>query len=106
MNWFAWRQQRKQFMLIGVLLALFAALAIPTGLHFWHAYQHTVASCAQNPATPSCSDLNSNLFQTAIDQLLFHLLPLMVVLMPLVLGMFWGAPFLAKEYTEGTNSRS
>ncbi|HEX4775078.1 MAG TPA: ABC transporter permease subunit, partial [Candidatus Saccharimonadales bacterium] len=104
MNWFVWRQHRKQFLIIGIILALYAALIIPTGLHFWHTYQQTLASCAQNPATPSCSDLASNLFQSSLDQALFHLAPVAILFLPLILGMFWGAPFLAKEYTEGTNS--
>jgi ABC-type transport system involved in multi-copper enzyme maturation permease subunit len=103
MNWVAWRQHRKQFLVVGILLVLYAALLIPTGIHFWHAYQQTLSNCAQNPATPSCSDVGGNLFQTNIDQILFHLVPLTVVLIPLILGVFWGAPLLSKEYTEGTN---
>jgi len=104
MNRFAWRQHRKQFLIMGVALALFAALVIPTGLHFWHVYQQALTTCKQNPATPSCGDLSGNLLQSNIDQTLLHLLPLSVILLPLVFGMFWGAPLLAKEYAEGTNS--
>lgn len=104
MNWFAWRQQRRQFLVVGIILVLFAALIIPTGLHFWHTYQQTLASCAQNPANPTCNDLGSNLFQAQLDQILFHLVPLAILFLPMLLGMFWGAPFLAREYNEGTNS--
>ncbi|MGH7157045.1 MAG: ABC transporter permease [Candidatus Saccharimonadales bacterium] len=104
MNWFAWRQHRKQFLVMGVILALFAALTIPTGLHFWHAYQQTLASCAQNPANPTCSDLSSTLFQSTIDQVLFHLVPVAVLFLPVIFGIFWGVPLLSREYSEGTNS--
>lgn len=103
MNWFAWRQHRKQFLIMGIILALFAALVIPTGQHYWHAYQSTLADCRQNPANPTCSDL-TNLFQSNIDQILFKLLPVSVFFLPILFGMFWGAPLLAKEYTEGTNN--
>ncbi len=103
MNWFAWRQHRKQFLVVGIILALYAALLIPTGLHFWHTYQSAVASCAQNPANPSCTDLSGSLFQPTIDQALLHLAPLAILLLPLILGLFWGAPLLSKEYTEGTD---
>lgn len=104
MNWFAWRQSRKQFLVMGVILALYAALIIPTGLHLWHTYQQTLASCAANPANPTCSDLPGNLFQTNTDQILFHLEPVAILFLPVILGMFWGAPFLGKEYADGTNS--
>lgn len=104
MNWFVFRQHRKQFLIFGILLVVFAVLIISTGNHFWHTYQQTLVSCKQNPATPSCSDLAGNLFQTNIDQILLHFVPLSVMLLPLLLGMFWGAPLLAKEYTEGTNN--
>jgi hypothetical protein len=103
MNWFVWRQHRKQFLVMGIILALYAALIIPTGLHFWHAYQQTLASCAQNPATPTCSDLPDTLFQSAIDQILFRLGAVAILFLPALFGMFWGAPLLATEYTEGTS---
>lgn len=35
---------------------------------------------------------------------MMHLEPLAIFFLPLILGMFWGAPLLAKEYTEGTNA--
>ncbi len=104
MNWFVWRQHRKQFLMLGILLAIFAALIVPTGNHFWHTYQQALTTCRQNPATPSCSNLPDNLFQTHTDQILFNLVPVAILFLPAILGMFWGAPLLSKEYTEGTNS--
>ncbi len=104
MNWFVWRQHRKQFLVMGILLVLYAALIIPTGLHFWHSYQNDLTACAQNPATPTCSDLADSLFKSTIDQILLQLEPVAILFLPITLGMFWGAPLLAKEYTEGTNS--
>ncbi len=103
MNWFLWRQHRKNFLVIGILLALYTALVIPTGLHFWHTYQHALTACAQNPADPNCSEPQLGLFQSSTDQLLFHLLPVTILFLPIVLGIFWGAPLLAREYAEGTN---
>lgn len=104
MNWFIWRQHRKQFLTMGVILALFSAIVILSGLHFSHTYHQAVSNCAQNPATPSCNDLPGNLFRSTIDQVLLNLLPLVTLFLPLLLGMFWGAPLLAKEYADGTHS--
>jgi ABC-2 family transporter protein len=103
MNWFVWRQHRKQFLIFGILLAAFAAIIIPTGLNFWHTYQQTLTSCAQNPANPTCSDLPDNLFTSTFDQLILHLEPIAILVLPLIFGVFWGSSFLAKEYDEGTN---
>jgi len=104
MNWLAWRQHRIQFLIFGILLVIYAAVVIPSGLHFWHAYQQMVSSCAHNPANPSCTDIYGNLFRTTTDKLLIGLIPTAVLFLPIILGVFWGAPLLSKEYAEGTNS--
>jgi ABC-type transport system involved in multi-copper enzyme maturation permease subunit len=100
MNWLAWRQHRKQFMIVGIILALFAALMVPTGLNFWHTYQHALATCGK---TNTCDQLNNELFQSSGDGLLMHLVPVAILFMPILLGLFWGVPFLSKEYADGTN---
>ncbi|HSX17369.1 MAG TPA: ABC transporter permease subunit [Patescibacteria group bacterium] len=103
MNWFTWRLHRKQFMIFGVLLALSAALLIPTGIHFWHAYQSALQTCVQNPATPSCSDLPGSLMQSQVDVLIRTTVFAIGLGTPLLLGLFLGSPLIAKEYEEGTN---
>jgi ABC-type transport system involved in multi-copper enzyme maturation permease subunit len=100
MNWLAWRQHRKQFVVAGIFLVLFAAFMIPTGLNFWHTYQHALSTCG---STDTCNQLNGELFQSTIDNLLLHLVPVAIMLIPIVLGLFWGVPLLTKEYAEGTN---
>lgn len=104
MNWFIWRQHRKQLLILGLILLAYGAVVVPTGVHFWHVYQQAVANCAKNPATPICSDLPNNLFQSTIDHLLFRLVPLAILVLPLLLSVFMGAPLIAREYAEGTNS--
>lgn len=100
MNWLAWRQHRKQFMVAGIFLVLFAALMIPTGLHYWHTYQHALSTCGN---TDTCSQVSGELFQGNGDGLILHLVPVSFLLIPIVLGLFWGVPLLAREYTDGTN---
>jgi ABC-type transport system involved in multi-copper enzyme maturation permease subunit len=98
MNWLAWRQHRKQFLVAGIFLALFTALMIPTGLHLWHTYQHALATCG---STDTCSQVRDE-FDNQYG-LIRHLVPVAFLFIPIVLGLFWGVPFLAKEYAEGTN---
>jgi ABC-type transport system involved in multi-copper enzyme maturation permease subunit len=100
MNWLVWKQHSKQFMIAAILLALFAALLIPTGLHYWQVYQHALSTCSQSN---TCDELKVELFQSSIDQALFQLEPFAILILPIVLGLFWGVPLLAREYTEGTN---
>jgi hypothetical protein len=100
MNWLAWRQHRKQFMVAGIFLALFAAFMIPTGLHYWHTYQHALATCG---TTDTCSQVRDELFQGNGNGLILHLVPVAFLFIPIVLGLFWGVPFVTREYAEGTN---
>lgn len=100
MNWLAWRQHRKQFMVAGIFLVLFAAFMIPTGLNFWHTYQQALSTCGK---TDTCDQLSQELFQSQGDGLLLHLVPVAMMFIPILLGLFWGVPFLAREYGEGTN---
>lgn len=103
MNWFAFRQLRKQFLIFGILLAAFAVLLIPTGINYWHTYQHTLASCAQNPANPTCSDLPDNLFTSSADGFIRIAAVLGTFGLPILVGMFLGSPLIAREYEEGTD---
>ena len=103
MNWFVWRQHRKQFMIFGVLLAIFAIFAIFTGNNFWHTYQNALHTCAQNPATPSCSDLQDNLFTSSADGFIRIAVVLATFGLPVLAGLFLGSPLIAREYEEDTN---
>lgn len=105
MNWFAWRQHRKQFLIFGLLFAAFAGLLVPTGIHFWNTYQQALSTCASyaTPADPQgrCDQLSDLLFQG--DGGIFDTVILGAFAGPILLGLFLGAPLLAREYDEGTN---
>lgn len=103
MNWFVMRQHRKQFLIFGVLVAVFAALLIPTGIHYWHTYQQAVATCTQNPATLNCNDLENSLFSTQADAFIRIAVVLGTFGLPVLVGLFLGSPLIAREYEEGTN---
>ena len=103
MNWFAWRQHRRQFMIFGLLLAVFAALLIPTGIQLWHTYQQALTNCALHPALYSCNDLTDTLFTSPTDGFVRIAEVLGTFGLPILAGLFIGAPLFAKEYEEGTN---
>jgi ABC-type transport system involved in multi-copper enzyme maturation permease subunit len=106
MNWLVWRQHKRQFLILGVLLALYAAVAIPMGLHLWHTYQYALEACKK---ADDCSQLSSELFQSGWSNTLnpntngFNPLDLLILTIPLILGVFVGVPLIAREYNDKTN---
>jgi hypothetical protein len=91
-----WRQFRAQaFVGAGVLAVLAAVLAV-TGPHLVQLYNTTVANCT---AKGDCSAATS--FLLGRDRLLQQL-SLVVVVLPAILGIFWGAPLVARELETGT----
>ena len=87
MNWFVWRQYRKQLLLTGAGAVLFALAVSSLGSVTAHAYQQARAAH------------NANFIITGASRYLV----LCGIAAPLLLGLFWGAPLIAKEYEERTN---
>jgi hypothetical protein len=90
MTWLLWRQHRVQLALAAVLLTLFAVPVALTGAHLASALQ----TCR---SSGGCS--GGDLFQgynpiiTLVN---------VTVLVPLVIGVFWGASAVGKELETGT----
>jgi hypothetical protein len=96
MIWLAWRQIRTQvFVVYGVLAVIAVALAV-TGPNLVHLYDTTVVHCAK---VGDCATAQLGLRQT--DRLLQQI-GLLVLVAPALIGMFWGAPLVARELETGT----
>jgi ABC-type transport system involved in multi-copper enzyme maturation permease subunit len=108
MNWLIWKQHRRLFAMLATAIVLYAALAIPTGLHFWDTYQQALASCGKSN---TCDQLSNELFQSAWESNLnpsgpsgaVNVVVLLVLAVPFLLGMFVGVPLITREYSDGTN---
>jgi hypothetical protein len=96
MTWVIWRQYRVTAAIAGAILAAFAVLFLITGLHDaarWHA---ALASCAKNG---TCG----NLAQTvSLDGGPVYALTILTLAVPLLFGMFWGGPAVARERETAT----
>jgi len=79
-------------------LALVATIAGVTGPGLAHLYDTTVATCASNGGF--CSTALSSF--NAHDQLLRLAAQAIPLGLPAILGMFWGAPLVARELESGT----
>ncbi len=94
MIWVAWRQFRTPALVTFGLLAAFAVLVLVTGLHLRDVYSSLGgAHCA---ARSDCTALSGH------EKELAALLGPALLAIPALLGMFWGAPLLARELENGT----
>ncbi len=94
MIWVAWRQFRTQALVTLGLLAAFALLVLVTGLHLHDVYNSLGGA--------HCNARNDCNLLTSHEQPLADLLGPALLAVPALLGMFWGAPLLARELESGT----
>jgi len=102
MIWMTWRQHRKQALFTVIGLAVLAALVVPTGL----AMRNTLVStgldeCIRLVLDNERCNTASRQFTTEYGSL--SLVGLLFVVLPLFIGLFWGAPLVAREVEHGTH---
>jgi hypothetical protein len=95
MTWVTWRQYRFQSMLAAALFAVLAVVLVITGLHAASVWHSALAGCTKDG---SCGSLNISLSNPA-----FVTLVVATSAVPLLPGLFWGAPTVAHELETGTN---
>jgi hypothetical protein len=104
MTWLAWRQLRvPAAATAGVLTVILAALAA-TGPHLADLYNAAgLGSCAGSGNCATAQRIFAdNVKADNLYGLLYFAAIAVVYLMPTVMGMFWGAPLLARELDAGT----
>ncbi len=97
MTWLAWRQHRNQAFFGAAALAALTVLLLITGLQMASQYHSALASCA---ATRTCGDLASTL---SLGDGPLRVLVTLTLAVPALLGLFWGAPLVARELETGTS---
>jgi hypothetical protein len=109
MIWLTWRQHRKQALFTGVGLAVLAALVIVTGLAMRQAFADKgLEGCvramgAGAPAPRDAEACNMALNQFNNQYGTMRLLGVLFLFLPLLVGLFWGAPLVAREAEHGTH---
>jgi hypothetical protein len=98
MTWLVWRQHRNQAYLAAAALAAFAVLLLVTGRQMASQYQSALTSCA---ASHACANLASTLTLGTNPALV--VLVTLTVVVPCLLGVFWGGPLVAREVETGTS---
>lgn len=98
MTWVTWRQYRYQGALATALFAVLAVVLLITGLHAAQVWHSALAGCAKDGTCASLPGSNLSLSNTA-----FTTLVAATSAVPLLAGLFWGAPMVAHELETGTN---
>jgi hypothetical protein len=94
---FSWMQARTQTMAAAGALAVIAIVLAVTGAHLSHLYDTSVTACAARGDCPAA--------RTAFlrnDSTLRAGLGVLVIVVPALIGIFWGAPLAARELETGT----
>jgi ABC-2 family transporter protein len=100
MTWLAWRQHRPQALAGFLALAVVGVYFALVGAQMMHTYNSMgLSRCLVIPAT-TCDEL-TQAFKGRYSYTDF--VGVTFLLMPLFLGMFWGAPLVARELESGTH---
>jgi hypothetical protein len=95
---FSWRQFRTQAVIGGAGLAVLGIILLVTGPHLVSIYDTALAQCRASGG--ASSDCNNPVISTYSK--LQVLATALVLLVPVLIGMFWGAPLVAREIETGT----
>lgn len=93
---FAARQFRTQAVVAGAGLAALGVVVLVTGPHLFHLYDLTVAGCTGQTCGAATTVLGHQ------DRLLQQILGILLLIVPALIGIFWGAPLAARELESGT----
>ncbi|WP_283136627.1 hypothetical protein [Rhizohabitans arisaemae] len=99
MIWLTWRQHRGQILTTAGFLLALGALLLVSGLQGYR-ISESLRNCSD-----SAGDL-CTVFVTEIDGLyqgVYQVYGWMPLLIPALIGAFWGAPLLAREFERGTD---
>jgi hypothetical protein len=95
MTWLVWRQYRAQAAIASVLLAAVAAVILVDGFQIASHWHSIIVSCAGSTA---CLQQQGPLVNGVVSDL-----PYISLIVPVVLGMLWGAPLVAHELETRTS---
>jgi hypothetical protein len=101
MIWLTWRQLRTSAIVAFGLLVAVALTAALTGPHLLHLYDTAVAHCGRYN---DCGSAETEFLRN--DHFLQAVLPPLLLVAPVLIGIFWGAPLLARELETGTSKLS
>lgn len=107
MIWLTWRQHRKQALFTAIALAVLAALMVPTGLKMHDVYDSSglgacLAKLGDEPVVRGggCRALKEQFDNRFAG---FQFVAILFAILPLLVGLFFGAPLVSREVENGTH---
>lgn len=99
MTWLTLRQFRAQLITVAIALVAIGAVLLYTGPHLLHIYHSSGVQSCNAQRHGDCGSL--------IDEFTSHYSRLqhvgeLIIVLPALIGAFWGAPLLAREVESGT----
>ncbi len=105
MTWLTWRQFRAQAITAAAALAAFAILLAATGPHLASLYAASgITGCHGGSCAQLASTFLRSLSAAGTYQVLYVLSVMIILLAPAIIGLFWGAPLIARELETGTSA--
>ncbi|HEY6417282.1 MAG TPA: ABC transporter permease subunit, partial [Acidimicrobiales bacterium] len=102
MIWLTWRQHRAQALYFLVALAILAAVLVPHGLTMFRALTELgLDGCHGTANMGTACDTGRNTFSERFA--LPQELSMLLLFLPLLIGLFAGAPLVARELEQGTH---
>jgi hypothetical protein len=98
MIWLTWRQLRGAVLMMGACLAVLAVALGATGNVIADDYSSGMAACRSGGG--DCSGFVQNFFNSHHGP--FLMVTAVALILPALIGLFWGAPLLAREIEGGT----
>ena len=101
MIWLTWRQFRVQALTAAAALAAFAILLAATGPHLASLYTSSkIIGCRGFACEPAANAFFSQL--AGLDTVVYLLGIGLILVAPAIIGIFWGAPLIAREFETRT----
>ncbi|MFI6740617.1 ABC transporter permease [Nonomuraea sp. NPDC050451] len=98
MIWLTWRQFRGSAAMTAAVIVVLTAVLALTGPGLSTSYRAGLAGCTPDN---TCDDFFDRFFDE--HQIPFLALTLVVLILPALVGLFWGAPLITRELEAGTH---
>jgi hypothetical protein len=99
---FAWLQFRMQATVALAALFAFAVVLVLTGRHLASLYARAITGCHGGSCANAASTFLSRLADTSTYPVVYLLGIGLILAAPAIIGIFWGAPLIARELEAGT----
>jgi ABC-type transport system involved in multi-copper enzyme maturation permease subunit len=102
MLWLTWRQFRAQATAVAALVAAFGVVLLVTGLRLASLYRASSLAACHRDCGQAAGNFLNQVGSGGADHRIYTLGAALVYLLPAVIGLFWGAPLIAREVESGS----